>query len=76
MLTHEIPFTKFNLEKQKKVVTRAFTYAFSWTFGGSIDCKHHSSLEVYLGNNLSTMHNEIPRTSIFDNCLFIKGEGT
>jgi hypothetical protein len=76
MLIFDIPLHSFIADKQKKVLTRAFTYAFAWTFGGSIESKCHSSFEVYLGNAFQSTQNEIPRTSIFDNCLYIKAPGT
>ena len=76
ILVYEIPLHTFHIDKQKKVLTRAFTYAFAWTFGGSIESKCHSSFEVYLGNAFQSTQNEIPRTSIFDNCLYLKAPGS
>lgn len=58
------------------MLTKVFTYALAWAFGGSIDIKHHSSFEVYLSNALSSTSNELPRSSIFDNFLMLTSPGT
>jgi hypothetical protein len=76
ILTSDFTLRSFSTERQNKVLTKVFTYSLAWGFGGSIDIKHHSSLEVYLSNALSSTSNELPRASIFDTYWMLTGSGT
>lgn len=68
IIENVIDLNKYEGDRLKKAINKIFIYSLAWSFGGSIDSKHHSSFEVYLGTAFSV--SDLPKTSIFDNQLY------